>query len=97
MYNIVPTGQTCPTVQRTNEENCVDECTSNDDCQYNGICCSNGCGGRTCSDSVEMCQVRSVSFIVLLAPLISMVCMCFKTHLTISSLAIPKNPTEIHW
>ena len=50
--------RTCPTVQSTNEENCVDECSSDDDCQYDRICCSNGCGGRVCSDSVEMCQVR---------------------------------------
>ena len=54
-------GQTCPTVQSSNEENCVDECSTDDDCQYDRICCSNGCGGHTCSDFVEMCQVRSVS------------------------------------
>ena len=59
------TGQTCPTVQSSNVENCVDECSSDDDCQYDRICCSNGCGGHTCSDSVEMCQVRSMTIIVL--------------------------------
>ena len=59
MMVAIPAGQTCPTVQRTNEENCVDECSSDDDCQYDRICCSNGCGGRTCSDSLETCAVRS--------------------------------------
>ena len=54
-------GQTCPTVKPTNDTNCADECSSDDDCQYDRICCSNGCGGRVCSDSVEMCQVRSVN------------------------------------
>ena len=51
--------RTCPTVQSTKElENCVDECSSDDDCQYERICCSNGCGGHVCSDSVETCAVR---------------------------------------
>ena len=59
MMAAIPAGQACPTVQRTNEENCVDECSSDDDCQYDRICCSNGCGGRTCSDSLEACAVRS--------------------------------------
>ena len=53
------TDQTCPTIQSSKEEICVDECSSDDDC-HDRICCSNGCGGHTCSDSVEMCQVRSV-------------------------------------
>ena len=61
LYCIVSTGQTCPTVQGTaTEQNCTDECSSDDDCQYDRICCSNGCGGRVCSDSVEMCQVSSI-------------------------------------
>ena len=55
--------KTCPAIESTTEENinCTDECSSDDDCQYDRICCSNGCGGRVCSDSVEMCQVRSIS------------------------------------
>ena len=56
-----PIDRTCPTVERSNEENCVDECTSHNQCQYDRICCDNGCGGHTCSDSVETCQVRPVS------------------------------------
>ena len=57
----VPVDQTCPTVERNNSvENCVDECTSNDQCRYDRICCPNECGRRTCSDSVEMCQVRLI-------------------------------------
>ena len=57
MYTI-PIGQTCPTVQRTNEDNCVDDCSSDNDCQGHRICCSNGCGGHTCSESVELCSVK---------------------------------------
>ena len=61
-----PAVRTCPTVQSSNEENCVDECSSDDDCQYDRICCSNGCGGHTCSDSVEMCEVSiSVLYLIL--------------------------------
>ena len=60
MICVVPTGQTCPTVQSTNEEDCVNECSSDDDCQYDRICCSNGCGGKSCSDSDEKCEVRSI-------------------------------------
>ena len=54
--------RTCPTVQRTTDENCVDddECSSDDDCQYERICCSDGCGGRVCSDPLETCEVRLV-------------------------------------
>ena len=52
-----PVVHTCPTVQSSNEETCVEECSSDDDCQYDRVCCSNGCGGHTCSDSVEMCEV----------------------------------------
>jgi len=61
-----PTVRTCPTVQKINEENCDDECSSDDDCQYGRICCSNGCGGHTCSDSVEMCQVSISHWSVLM-------------------------------
>ena len=55
-------GQTCPTAQSSNEETCVDECSADDDCQYDRIC---ECGRHTCSDSIEMCRVRSVSIVVL--------------------------------
>ena len=53
-------GGTCPTVQSSNKavSDCANECSSDDDCQYDRICCSNECGGRTCSDPVEMCQVQ---------------------------------------
>ena len=54
----IPAGQTCPTVQDTTAGNCVDLCSSDDDCRDHKICCSNGCGGRTCSDSVEYCLVK---------------------------------------
>ncbi|XP_065920033.1 kielin/chordin-like protein [Dysidea avara] len=52
-------GGTCPTVQSSNKavSDCANECSSDDDCQYDRICCSNECGGRTCSDPVEMCQL----------------------------------------
>ena len=59
MMVAIPTGETCPAVQTSNEENCVDECSSNNDCRGHRICCSNGCGGRTCSESVETCAVRN--------------------------------------
>ena len=61
LYMFIAAVRTCPTVQSTNEENCIDECSSDDNCQYDRICCSNGCGGRVCSDSVETCAVRLVS------------------------------------
>ena len=63
MLYLIITGQTCPKVQNTSEENCTDECSSDDDCQYDRICCSNGCGGHVCSDSVERCAVRSISVV----------------------------------
>ena len=50
--------QTCPLVQSSNAENCVGGCSSDDDCEGSRICCSNGCGGYTCSDTVETCEVR---------------------------------------
>ena len=52
---------TCPAVESNDENNCAtidDECSSDDDCQYDRICCSNGCGGYTCSDAMETCWVR---------------------------------------
>ena len=60
---MLSTAKTCPTVQSSNKavSDCANECSSDDDCQYDRICCSNECGGRTCSDSVEMCQVTCMS------------------------------------
>jgi len=54
---------TCPTIQSSDKKasDCANECSSDDDCQYDRICCTNECGGRTCSDSVEMCQVKFMS------------------------------------
>jgi len=55
---------TCPSVEPKDRSVCTNECSSDDDCQYDRICCTNECGGHTCSDFVEMCQVRWCSYIL---------------------------------
>jgi len=52
--------ETCPSVESKDRPVCANECSSDDDCQHNRICCTNECGGRTCSDSVEFCKVRYI-------------------------------------
>ena len=42
----------------SSDDNCPDECVTEDHCPSNMICCANGCGGHVCSHSNEFCKVR---------------------------------------
>jgi len=56
--DLITDGLTCPNV--TGRGPCVNQCNSNDDCERDLLCCSNGCG-RVCSESVEKCAVSVVT------------------------------------
>ena len=54
-YHTPPTDSMCPPIDDDVAGTCVDRCTSDSDCAYSEMCCSNGCG-HVCMPPMSACK-----------------------------------------